>query len=98
MALMDADIRIDARVVLNTFLGTAQPASPPKRDNYWRLVGGQGTIVDADDAHAGGRHAHGRRVLVRFDAGIAAAGLDCHNPVPDSLWIFVQDLGAVVAT
>jgi hypothetical protein len=81
------------RVVLKTFRGTAAPAArPAPGEDYWRLLGTAGEVVDADDGRIGGRHPDGRRVLVRFDADVAALGLACHNAVPNALWIFVGDL------
>lgn len=81
------------RVVLKSFKGahTSPPETRPE-DRYWRLIGYAGTVLSEDDASEIGRHARGPRVLVQFDESVTALGLACHNPVPNSLWIFVSDL------
>lgn len=91
--MTDAEIAPGRRVVLATFRGThAAPQAVRRDEDYWRLVGSRGGIVDVDDTHAGGRHPRGRRVLVRFDDEVAALGLACHDAVPNALWIFIADL------
>jgi hypothetical protein len=92
MRVEDAEVRVGTRVVLKTFLGTSRGSAVRPADDFWRLIDCTGTIVDDDDAHVGGRHPRGRRVLVRFDTDVRALGLHCHNPVPDALWIFTADL------
>ena len=90
---------LHARVVLKTFLGTSRPTSAQRpRDDYWRLIGFAGMVVDDDDGHVGGRHPRGRRVLVRFDVDVGALGLECHNAVPNALWLFTDDLDVAPAS
>jgi len=38
------------------------------------------------------RHVRGERVLVKFLDDVKALGLNCHNDVENSLWMFVVDL------
>ena len=54
------------------------------------LVGYSGDVVDTGsskeiDFNFG-------KCLVRFDVDIAGMGLECHNPVPNTLWILTSDL------
>jgi len=90
--MTDADATLGARVRLETFRGTRTSGAERPGEDYWRLIGSTGEIVDDDDAHVGGRHAAGRRVLVRFDCNLGRLELECHNALPDTLWIFISDL------
>ncbi len=73
------------RVVLKAFNGNAAaPSECPPADNYWRLIGTTGTALTTANAQG--------RVLVRFDEDVAARGLACHNPEPNSLLIAATDL------
>lgn len=73
------------RVVLQHFNGTAEGTPDGKpADDYWRLIGSSGTVLGPANAQG--------RVLVRFDEDVAAQGLACHNPEPNSLLIAVSDL------
>jgi hypothetical protein len=75
-----------ARVVLERFQGCAAPPEGCRPDeNYWLLVGAHGTVLAPPD-EAG-------RVLVRFDLAVDRLGLQCHNPVPNTLLIRASDLG-----
>ncbi len=38
------------------------------------------------------RHVRGERVLVKFSDDVKAMGLNFHNDVENSLWMFVVDL------
>lgn len=76
------------RVVLQCFNGTTE--GPPGRkpsDDYWRLIGSTGVVLEPTNARG--------RVLVRFDEDVAALGLACHNPEPNSLLIAESDLAAI---
>lgn len=82
------------RVALRSFLNTtAGPAGTHPADDFWRLIGRSGLIVDTNDAVLG-PSTRGPRVLVQFDEDPAALGLHCHNDVPRGLWILVSDLVA----
>ena len=73
------------RVVLKTFNGAAEgPPDGNSSDDYWRLIGSSGTVRSPANAQG--------RVLVRFDEDVAARGLACHNPEPNSLLIAATDL------
>jgi hypothetical protein len=74
-------------VALQRFNGTAEgPPHGKPSDDYWRLIGATATVLTAANPQG--------RVLVRFDEDVAARGLACHNPEPNSLWIAVSDLAA----
>lgn len=74
-----------SRVVLQSFNGSAKaPADCKPSDNYWRLIGSTGTVITHANALG--------RVLVRFDEDVAARGVACHNPEPNSLLIAKSDL------
>lgn len=81
------------KVLLATFLGSKHPPDDVRpSEDYWRLIGTNGTIVLEESQTSMARHQRGLRVLVQFPGSITDMGLACHNEVPDSLWIFVSDL------
>jgi len=72
-------------VKLKTFLGTlVSPKNKEPWNNYWRLIGEKGEVVD-------GKIYNGR-VLVLFERNLDDFKLANHNPVPNSLWILPTDL------
>ena len=74
---------MDLRVRLVKFCGTLQsPNDCDERENYWKLIGAKGTVCQD----------LGDRALVVFDESIKSLGLECHNPVPDSLFLAKSDL------
>jgi hypothetical protein len=76
-------MEINNKVILNTFLGTkASIEKVDARENYWKLVGQTGTILERKN----------NRVLVKFDSKIDQFKLENHNLVKDSLWILSSDL------
>lgn len=81
------------KVLLATFLGSKSPPDDVRpSEDYWRLIGTNGTIVLEESQTSMTRHQRGMRVLVQFPESITDMGLACHNDIPDSLWIFVSDL------
>ena len=77
-----------ARVVLSTFNGSAKaPAGCKSQENYWALIGQEGTILGFD--------AQLNRYLVQFDFSVQKLGLHCHNPQANSLYIQGIDLVAI---
>lgn len=79
---------INSRVVLRSFNGcSSSPADCCSDEDYWKLIGGTGTVVDASKAAS-----RLGRVLVQFDAEVTALGLACHNAIPNSLYILEGDL------
>lgn len=80
-----------SRVRLVTFQGSPAPTEPPRADeDYWRLIGTCGTVVDDRTP----TWSQAPRCLVQFDDPPSRHGLACHNPVPDALWIALSDLEA----
>ncbi|MDR6696576.1 MULTISPECIES: hypothetical protein [Stenotrophomonas] len=81
------------KVLLATFLGSKHPPDDVRpSEDYWRLIGTNGTIVLEESQASMAKHQRGLRVLVQFPESIRDMGLACHNDIPDSLWIFVSDL------
>ena len=81
------------RVMLKTFKRTVSPPQDIELrngENYWLLIGRAGyvanletrTIVDTTDRYA----------LVVFDDDPSDIGLHCHNEIPKSLYIRLDDL------
>ena len=58
------------------------PPGTENRENYWKLIGQTGLIVDSNK----------ERHLVQFNCDLNSFGLENHNPVKNSLWILHSDL------
>jgi len=71
---------------------TAAPEYTRADENYWLLIGQSG-VVELDDDSALGIPG-GPRVLVKFDGDVRGFGLQCHNEVPNALWLLTSDLSA----
>ncbi len=73
-------------VILKTFNGKK---NPPKifnvRENYWKLIGERGKIINNCDFNDD-------RVLVLFEKDLENFGLENHNPIKNSLFILKTDL------
>ena len=77
------------RVVLKSFNGTkSAPKGTNSSEDYWSLIGSFGTIVR-------GQRRPGK-VCIVFDEDIQERGLECHNNIPNSLFILVSDLEMIV--
>jgi hypothetical protein len=71
---------------LKSFLGTVEPMeNTSDRENYWKLIGEKGKIIDDREINDG-------RVLVLFQNNLDDFGLENHNPIKNSLWIKKSDL------
>lgn len=80
-------------VVLKSFLGLEiAPPHVKARENYWNVIGNSGTVVGDETKFKMPRHERGERVLVKFNQDLKGIGLESHNEVENSLWIFVSDL------
>ena len=82
------------RIVLNSFNGVEiPPESINENENYWKLVGRTGIIID------GGRDKEffnkTGRVCVKFDESVQEMNLECHNEIENSLWILESDLSLI---
>ena len=72
-------------VILKSFLGiTRSKAGTAENENYWKLIGEKGKIVD--DRIINGR------ILVLFETHLDNFKLENHNPIKNSLWIKIDDL------
>jgi len=79
-------IHKDTPVKLKTFLGTLTPSNRiEERENYWKLIGQSGKVID-DTENGNGR------VLVFFNRNLNEFGVENHNPIDNSLWIKKSDL------
>jgi len=79
-------IRKNTPVRLKTFLGTNNPTEEiDKSDDYWKLIGQSGTVIDDNLADK-------ERVLVLFDKDLDDFQLANHNPIKNSLMIKKSDL------
>lgn len=78
----------NTKVILRAFNGTSSPPADcaPGQD-YWRLVGESGTVIEEANAR--------NRVLVRFGNSVIERGLIYHNPIPNSPYILATDLEAL---
>jgi len=92
-------MRVGDRVRLTTFNGARrwnERGEVYQPEDYWKLIGESGTIVqDPSEVSMYASFSDQPRVLVKFDKSVAAHGLICHNPVPNSLWILVTDLETI---
>ncbi len=75
---------------LKSFNGTNEPLdNTPANENYWKLIGRTAKVVGlANEFQLPNRD----RVLIQFDTNIESLGLECHNQIPNSLWILKSDL------
>ena len=81
------------KVILKTFLGeVVSPRSVRPADNYWILIGKSGIIAPEGTGKEAEIQMKLGRALVIFDEDINATGLNCHNEIPNSLWILMSDL------
>ncbi|MGF1788858.1 hypothetical protein L4D00_24000 [Photobacterium swingsii] len=59
---------------------------------YWNLIDLSGMVVSPNPRLHPAYPERGSQVLVRFDIQLALIGIDCHNDVSNSLWLFKTDL------
>ncbi len=59
------------------------------RENYWKLIGKTGVLVNSSNDSM---YQSDIRVLIQFDEEIENFGLECHNLIPNALWILKEDL------
>ena len=64
-------------------------------EDYWKLIGTTGRVFELgpEDEQA----FFFGRALVQFDVDVGGMGLECHNSVPNSLWILKSDLRGLSA-
>jgi hypothetical protein len=77
-------MKICSSVKLKTFLGkTFSKEDENTIDEYWKLIGLNGIIVDEDDDG---------KVLVKFEKDFDNYNIANHNPIKNTLWINKYDL------
>ncbi|MEJ2158037.1 MAG: hypothetical protein P8X96_22125 [Desulfobacteraceae bacterium] len=90
-------MKIGTSVKLISFNGTIEAESDClPSENYWKLIGYKGQIVQAPDIK--GIYApfsEEPRLLVQFAENVKAFGSECHNKVENSLWILESDLSEI---
>lgn len=86
-------MKIKDKVVLKSFLGlTGAPKSTKDNENYWKLIGKKGIIEAKKSTLHPYYPKNGFQVLVVFDVKLDTIGLINHNKIPNSIWIFENDL------
>lgn len=84
------------RVILISFQNQIQPpVGIADKENYWKLIGETGMIVQDEMKIHPAYKALGPRLLVKFDKDIQDIGLICHSPIANTLWIFMSDLQSI---
>ena len=75
---------------LISFSGTTKPVNKcDPKENYWTLIGQHGTLMNfSQDLNFG----NDNRILLQFEQDLKKQGLECHNSVPNALWILKTDL------
>lgn len=80
----------NSRVRLKTFQGLSNfPYDVDDNDNYWKLIGQCGTVIDNELEDK-------EKVLVLFDVELDNFQLANHNQIKNSLMIKIKDLDLVV--
>ncbi len=80
------DFKTDTPVKLKTFRGLlSRPENVDDQENYWKLIGLTGRIIDSQELSEG-------RILVLFDQKLDDFNVENHNPIQNSLWISKSDL------
>ena len=95
---MNREFEIGNRVVLRSFNGTVEPDEDTQpNENYWKLIGTEGNITQ-DPSQTGmyASFSKEKRVLIVFDENVKSLGLECHNRVPNSLWIGIKDIERIL--
>lgn len=89
--MLDAQFSFGDKVILKTFNGTATSLAETKpTEDYWKLIGTQGVVQQTwEQANFDMKQP---RFLVKFDTDVNRLGLDCHNEIPNSLWILGSDI------
>ncbi len=79
-------IQKNTPVKLKTFLGTVNaPNDVEISENYWKLIGQSGTVIDDQLLDKG-------KVLILFKRNLDELGLENHNPIKNTLRISKSDL------
>ena len=79
-------IEKNTKVILKSFSERKSPkAETHPENNYWKLIGENGTVIDEIKNDSG-------RILILFDNDLDHFGVANHNPIKNSFWIKIEDL------
>lgn len=84
-------MKLNDKVILNTFLGKKNTNNLRDENHYWILIGESGKVIEINNDLFEGR------VLVLFDNDLDELNLNNHNLIKNSLWILETDLIMVVS-
>ena len=88
-SICDADlhhVKPGKKVMLKSFHGSlTAPQYTAPSENYWQLIGCK-AVVSQSIAN------NSERVLITFEQDFQRLGLTCHNELPNSLWVLLDDL------
>ena len=80
-------------VILETFHGSKNsPDTVDENNNYWKLIGSKGKVVDSNPMEHPAFPDKGTRILVQFEPNLSSLGLNSHNDIENSLWLFISDV------
>ena len=87
--ICDADLhhlQPGKKVALKSFnRNLVSPQNVKPQEDYWKLIGSKAVVDQLSKDNNG-------YVLVTFEPDLSSLGLTCHNEVPNSLWILIDDL------
>ncbi len=90
---MNQTFKFGTRVKLISFHGEIKPSEPvAAEEDFWSLVGGEGEVVSEKLKVHPAFSDKGERALVKFDQSLNDLGLENHNEIANSLWVFISDL------
>ena len=82
-----------SRIRMLSFNGTTVPSGEiSEYENYWKLIGEFGTVVENPASGKEISKDDNDRMLVDFDLILDNLGLENHNPIKNTLWIWHGDL------
>ena len=87
-------MRLGDKVRLISFISVNNsPKGTHESENYWKLIGSEGTIVqDPKEKGLYAGFSKEKRLLIQFDLDVKSFNLRCHNTIKNSLWILETDL------
>ncbi|MBS7333075.1 hypothetical protein [Faecalibacter bovis] len=83
---------LNQKIIIKSFLGLQNSSEDDLNDNenYWRLIGETGTIIEESNEY------FTNRVLIMFDKNLDDLKLINHNPIKNTLWILIKDLEIII--
>lgn len=83
---------MNQKIIIKSFLGLQNSSEDDLNDNenYWRLIGETGTIIEESNEY------FTNRVLIMFDKNLDDLKLINHNPIKNTLWILIKDLEIII--